>query len=404
MDSPRGRIYQMVQVERGRMSLSESFVRHIDLCLGCLACETACPSGVEYHKLVESARGQIERFYNRSPLASLARRLFFRELLPHRKRLILLGTLLRWIQQSGLEKLAVAIAKRLSRRLYNVSRLAPRMESPFFFQRLGEVIPAKEKRRHRVGFFAGCIANLSFAGLNEATLRVLAINGCEVVIPKHQVCCGALQVHAGVRDVARDLAWKNIQEFEGQELDVIITNAAGCGSVLKDYPLLFGEEGREHQLRAAGFSSRVRDVTEFLAGIKLNSKLASIPVRVTYQDPCHLAHAQQIRKQPRQLLAALPGVEFVELKESDICCGSAGIYNVVQNEMAEKLMAGKMARVDETRAEVILTANPGCLLQLRAGVAGSSRPERRVMHVIELLDEAYQKAEIQNNEVKYGGG
>ena len=403
MDSPRGRIYQMVQVERGRMPLEESFVRHMDLCLGCLACETACPSGVEYHKLVESARGQIERFYKRSPLASLARRLFLRELLPHRRRLILLGTLLRWVQQLGLEKLAVGVAKRLSRRLYNVSRLSPRMESPFFFQRLGEVIPAKGKRRHRVGFFAGCIANLSFARLNDATLRVLAQNGCEVVIPKHQVCCGALQVHAGVRDVARDLARENIQEFEGQELDAIITNAAGCGSVLKDYPLLFEQEEREHQPRAAEFSSRVRDVTEFLAGIELNPKLASISARVTYQDPCHLAHAQRIRKQPRQLLAALPGIEFVELKETDICCGSAGIYNVVQNEMAEKLMAGKMARVDETRAEVVLTANPGCLLQLRAGVAGSSRPERRVMHVVELLDEAYRKAEIPN-EVKYGGG
>ena len=396
MDSPRGRIYQMIQVGQGRLKLGDSFVRHIDSCLGCLACETACPSGVDYHKLVESARAQIERFYKRSPVASLARRFVFRDLLPYPRRLAAVGTLLRWYQRLGLEKVGLVLARLVSKRLYNIARLAPRMESPFFFHRLGSVIPAQGKRKYRVGFFAGCIANLSFAGLNEATLRVLARNGCEVVIPKEQICCGALQVHAGVRDVAREVAERNLEAFGGEKLDAIISNAAGCGSVLKEYPSLFTEDGRENLEAAEEFSSRLKDVTEFLAGIELNRNLAPIERRVTYQDPCHLGHAQGIRKAPRQLLAAVPGLELVELKETDICCGSAGIYNVTQNEMAEQLMATKIARIDETGADLILTANPGCMLQLRAGVAASDRAERRVLHVVELLDEAYRKAENPN--------
>ncbi len=394
MDSPRGRIYQMIQVERGRLPLGESFVRHIDLCLDCRACETACPSGVEYGRLVETARGQIEKHYKRPPLKALLRRLFFREILPHRRRLEGVGRILRLYQESGLEKLIVdsGLLKAIPGRLANVAQLAPRMENPFFTKRLGTVVPAVGPRRYRVAFFAGCIANLSFARLNDATVRVLARNGCEVVVPAGQGCCGALHVHAGMRDIARRLARQNIQTFLTQDYDAIITNAAGCGSVLKEYPLLFEEEQREFLARAKRFSSRFKDVTEFLAGIEFNREFGAVKARATYQDPCHLGHAQRIRTAPRKLLAAIPGLEFVELKEADICCGSAGIYNVVHNEMAERLLEGKMRRLDETGAELILTANPGCLLQLRAGVARSGEPgsKRRVMHVVELLDEAYR--------------
>jgi len=242
-----------------------------------------------------------------------------------------------------------------------------------------------------VAFFAGCIANLSFARLNDATVRVLARNGCEVVIPAEQGCCGALHVHAGMRDFARQLARRNILTFLAEDYDAIITNAAGCGSVLKEYPQLFEEEHREFLARARKFSSRLKDVTEFLAGIDFNREFRTIKARATYQDPCHLGHAQRIRTAPRKILAAIPGLEFVELKEAEICCGSAGIYNVVQNDMAERLLDGKMHRLDQTGAELILTANPGCLLQLRAGVArsGETGNRRRVMHVVELLDEAY---------------
>jgi len=265
------------------------------------------------------------------------------------------------------------------------------MEKPFFTQRLGTVVPAEGARRYRVAFFAGCIANLAFARLNDATLRVLARNGCEVVIPGDQGCCGALHVHAGMRAKARALAQHSIQAFRPGEFDAVITNAAGCGSVLREYPYLFEEEGRELYESARAFSAKVLDVTEFLASIDFDRRFAPLNARATYQDPCHLGHAQKIRAAPRKLLAAVPGLEFVELKEAEICCGSAGIYNVAHNEMAEQLLENKMRRIEESRAEVILTANPGCLLQLRAGVARLKPSGRRVLHVVELLDEAYRK-------------
>ena len=391
MDSPRGRIYQMIQVDRGRIPISENFVRHIDLCLDCRACETACPSGVEYGRLVEAARGQIHRYYKRPPRVSLLRKVFFEELLPHRRRLEFAGRLLRFYQEFGIERLVLksGVIKLFSRRLANVARLAPRMERPFFTQRLGTFVPAVGVRRYRVAFFAGCIANLSFARLNDATIRVLARNGCEVVICAEQGCCAALHVHAGIRGLARRLAATNIRTFLAEDFDAVITNAAGCGSVLKEYPQLFEEEQPELLERAKAFSARVKDVAEFLAGIELKREFREIKYRATYQDPCHLGHAQGVRSAPRKLLAAVPGLDLVELKESEVCCGSAGVYNVAHNEMAERLLESKMKRIDETGADLILTANPGCLLQLRAGVAQSRWPSRRVMHVVELLDQAY---------------
>jgi glycolate oxidase iron-sulfur subunit len=376
-------------VERGRLPLGESFVRHIDLCLDCRACETACPSGVQYGRLVESARGQIEAYYQRPWLEASLRRLFFRGVLPRRERLEMAGKLLRFYQRSGLEKLAAGVLKLFPGKLANVARLAPRMEKPFFTERLGTVVPAVGARRYRVAFFAGCIANLAFARLNDATVRVLARNGCEVVIPREQGCCGALHVHAGIRGLARELARQNIETFLKEEFDAIITNAAGCGSVLKEYPDLFEKEDGDYLECARLFSSRTKDVTEFLAGIDLNRELGIIKARATYQDPCHLGHAQRIKAAPRKILAQVPGLELVELKEAEICCGSAGVYNVAHNAMAERLLANKMQRLDETGAELILTANPGCLLQLKAGVQRSNRRDRRVLHVIELLDEAY---------------
>jgi glycolate oxidase iron-sulfur subunit len=393
MDSPRGRIYQMIQVDRGRLPLGESFVRHIDLCLDCRSCETACPSGVQYGRLVEAARGQIEKHYKRPQLGALLRRVFFREVLPHRHRLELVGKLLRFYQRSGMEKVVLAsgVLKILPGRLAEVARLAPRVDDRFFTEKLGTVFPAVGPRRYRVAFFAGCIANLTFSKLNEATVRVLARNGCEVVIPAEQGCCGALHVHAGMRDLARQLAKQNIQTFLAGGFDAIITNAAGCGSVMKEYPLLFQEEEQEFQEPAREFSALLKDVTEFLAGIEIDREFALMKVRATYQDSCHLGHAQRITAAPRKLLQAVPGLELIELKESEICCGSAGIYNVVHNELAEKLLEAKMRRIEETGAELVLTANPGCLLQLRAGVAKAGN-RRRVLHVVELLDEAYTAA------------
>jgi len=394
MDSPRGRIYQMIQVEKGRLPLGESFVRHIDLCLDCRACETACPSGVEYGKLVEVARSQIEQHYHRPPLTTLFRKLFYYEILPYPRRLRIAGRLLRFYQRSGIEKLVLAsrMLKLIPGRLEQVARLAPRMEKPFFYESLGKTYPALGERRYRVAFFAGCIANLAFARLNDATIRVLTRNGCEVVVPRDQGCCGALHVHAGIRHIARDMAKRNIQTFLRGEFDAVITNAAGCGSVLKEYPWLFEEEEKGSLDPAQAFVAKLRDVTEFLAGIDFNRELGIMKARATYQDPCHLGHAQGVRSAPRKLLAAVPGLELVELKEGEICCGSAGVYNVVHNEMAERLLANKLRRIEQTRAELVLTANPGCLLQLRAGISRGGN-QRRVLHVIELLDEAYRRAE-----------
>ncbi len=394
MDSPRGRIYQMIQVENGRLPMGKNFVEHIDLCLDCRACETACPSGVEYGKLVEVARAQIEKYYHRPPLTTLIRKLFYYEILPYPGRLKFVGKLLRLYQRSGLDKLILGsrVLKLLPGRLDQVARLAPRMEDPFFYERMGKTFPAEGKRRYRVALFAGCIANLSFARLNDATIRVLTKNGCEVVVPREQGCCGALHVHAGIRGIARDLAKRNIEGFLAGCFDAVISNAAGCGSVLKEYPLLFEEEDKEFHEPAKAFVAKLRDVTEFLAGIEFNTELRTMKVRVTYQDPCHLGHAQRVRTAPRKLLAAIPGLELVELKEAEICCGSAGVYNVIHNEMADRLLENKMRRIDETRAELILTANPGCLLQLRAGVKRAG-DQRRVLHVIELLDEAYRNAD-----------
>jgi glycolate oxidase iron-sulfur subunit len=271
--------------------------------------------------------------------------------------------------------------------------LAPSAEIPFFFRQIGNTYPAEGTRRYRVAMMAGCIANISFARLNEATVRVLRKNGCEVVIPAGQTCCGALHVHAGIRDQARLQARQNIDAVlaanEMGQLDAVITNAAGCGSTLKEYDELF-EHDPEYLPKAKKFKSLMKDVTEFLASIELNRDMAPVEETVTYQDSCHLAHGQRIRNAPRQLLKAIPGLTLKEMPLSDMCCGSAGIYNVLHTELSMDILEKKMENVNRTNAAVIATANPGCMLQLEAGVRQWGNGAR-VVHVIELLDQAYRK-------------
>jgi glycolate oxidase iron-sulfur subunit len=268
--------------------------------------------------------------------------------------------------------------------------LAPPVQIPFFFRQIGQTFPANGEKKYRVAMMAGCIANISFARLNEATVRVLQKNGCEVVVPAAQTCCGALHVHAGIRDQARTLARQNIDAvFSDKEgFDAIITNAAGCGSTLKEYDELFEHEPA-YLDRARKFKSLMKDVTEFLAGIELNREMARIDATVTYQDSCHLAHGQKIRDAPRELLRAIPGLKFREMPLSDICCGSAGIYNVLHTGLSMAILEKKMGNVKLAQSEIIATANPGCMLQLEAGVKKWGQGER-VVHVIELLDEAYR--------------
>src|SRR5467141_2852672 len=385
-DSPRGRIHQMIHVELDQQPITDSFVDHIDKCLDCRACETACPSGVEYGKLVEHARARIEQDCERSWISRVARDYVFRQLLPNPHLIVDLARALRLYQRSGLQAVARAIGVLKLLGLSERERFLPRIDDDFFYDRHGLTYPASGPRRARVAFFAGCIANVAFARLNESTIRVLTSNGCEVVVPKGQLCCGALSAHAGIRDVARELAGTNLTVFLRENFDAIVTNAAGCGSTLKEYDHLFSPEEPEFA-RAREFSAKVRDVTEFLAALGLTVKLKPLPLRVTYQDSCHLLHGQKIREAPRTLLRAIPGLEFVELPGSEICCGSAGIYNVTQTETSLELLAEKMQHAQSTRAPIIATANPGCLLQLRAGAA-IHHCNQQVLHVVELLDRA----------------
>ena len=391
-DSPRGRIRQILLVDQGRLELGASFVTHIDRCLDCRACETACPSGVEYGKLVELARAQIEQKYKRPFVSRVARNFVYRRLLPNRRRIATLARVARFYQTSGLASLARATGLLRLFGMEDRERLMPKIDRDFFFSDLGKTFPAQGPRRARVAFFAGCIAQVTFSELNRATIRVLQANGCEVVVPAAQVCCGALPAHAGVRDVARDLAQKNFAAFDGAEagaFDAILTNAAGCGSTLKEYPHLF-EEGSSEAKNAVRFSAQVRDVTEFLADLGLAGPLREVPLRVTYQDSCHLAHGQKIREAPRKLIRAVPGVELIEMQLSDLCCGSAGVYNVTQTKASLDLLAEKMDAVAQTKTRAIVTANPGCMIQLRAGAAIHGTGHE-VLHVVELLDRALVK-------------
>jgi glycolate oxidase iron-sulfur subunit len=385
-DSPRGRIRQMALVDQGRLELGDSFVTHIDRCLNCRACESACPSGVEYGQLLERARSQIEQKYKRPFFSRLARDFVYRRLLPYPRRIAAAARLLKIYQRSGLAALArgTGILRLLG--LQDRERLLPSIDSDFFFSDLGKTFPAKGPHRARVALFAGCIAQVTFSELNRATIRVLQANGCEVVVPRSQVCCGALAAHAGVRDVARNLARTNQDAFNPDEFDAIITNAAGCGSTLKEYPFFFEGNDPAHD-QAQKFSAKVKDVTEFLASLGLAAPLRSLPLRVTYQDSCHLCHGQQIREAPRKMIRAVPGVEFVEMQLSEQCCGSAGVYNVTETAASLDLLTAKMENVARTKAQVIVTANPGCILQLRAGAAIHNTGQE-VLHVVELLDRA----------------
>ena len=371
--------------------ISDIFVDHIDKCLDCRACETACPSGVEYGKLVEHARARIERSYERSWIARAARDFFFQQFFSASHFIEDAARLFRLYQRSGLQAIARGIGVLKLLGLAERDRLLPRIDDEFFFNRFGSTFAPAGPRRARVAFFAGCVANVTFSGLNEATVRVLTANGCEVVVPREQSCCGALSAHAGFREAARELARKNLAAFRLEDFDAIVTNAAGCGSTLKEYDHLFSPEEPEHA-QALAFAAKVRDVTEFLADLGLAAKLYPLRHRVTYQDSCHLLHGQKIREAPRKLLRAIPNLDFVELPHSEVCCGSAGVYNITQTEASLQLLADKMRHAHSTGAQTIVTANPGCILQLRAGAA-LRQTNQNVLHVVELLERAMAGAE-----------
>jgi glycolate oxidase iron-sulfur subunit len=386
MDSPRGRIYQIVQVDEGRLALSDSFVTHIDRCLGCLNCQTACPSGVAYGSLLEQARSQIAENYQRPWLGARLRKHFYADILPSFRRLERHARFLRLYQQSGLQSLARASGILKLFGIAELDALSPQIESDFSFSDLGHVFPAEGAQRGRVALLIGCVASVAFAELNRATIRVLTKNGIEVHIPEKQACCGALQLHAGYLNLAREQARRNIDAMLGPEFDAIVTNAAGCGSTLKEYAALLHDD-TTYAARAQQFTALVRDINEYLADVGLVEPKRKLSVRVTYQDSCHLAHAQGIRNAPRELLRRI-GAELVESPRPDSCCGSAGVYNVAQNEISMKVLDEKMGFIASVEPEIIATANVGCMLQFRAGV-GRRKMTAEVAHVVELLDRAY---------------
>ena len=384
MDSPRGRIYLMKSGLEGRTEMSAPFVAHFDACLGCMACVTACPSGVEYGPLIEATRAQVERRFERTAADRLFRAGLF-ALVPHpgRLRVALAPVLLyKWIKPLLMRS---GILRLLPERLRALARLAPTVSLSSLTARVAERTPATGERRMTVGLLTGCVQRIAFSHVNDATVRVLAAEGCEVAAPADQGCCGALAVHSGRDEDARGYARRTIAAFEAAGVERIVVNAAGCGSSMKEYDQLLRDDPAWAE-RARAFAGRVRDINELL--VELGAPRATrhpLDLRVAYHDACHLAHAQGVREQPRQLLLDIPGVQLMPIGEPELCCGSAGIYNLIQPEPARELGVRKLRHITAAAADIVATANPGCTLQLLS-VAEEAGEPLLVLHPIELID------------------
>lgn len=384
-ESPRGRIHLVQAVTEGRIEPNERFSDHLYLCLMCRACETACPSGVQYGRIAEAAREILGP--PGSPLARAIQKFAFTQLLPSPQMLRTVARLLRFYQKSGVQRLVRAL---LPARLKEMEAMLPPIPDRFF-KPSAELLPAIGDRRARVAMLGGCVMSLLFADINEATARVLRRNGCDVLIPKAQGCCGALNIHNGETRMAKVMARRNIEAFLDAGVDAVIVNAAGCGAAMKEYGHLLRDDSA-YRDKAQRFGQMVKDASEFLAGIGLLKPTGRIEMTVTYQDPCHLAHGQKVRAQPRALLAAIPGLRVIEMDGSDRCCGSAGIYNLTQPEMSQELLKEKMISIAATSAEAAVAPNPGCMLQLGYG-GRRYGPALPVFHLMELLDRAYGAGE-----------
>ena len=388
MDSPRGRIYLMDAINEGEIALNTATVQHFDSCLGCLACVTTCPSGVQYDKLITATRPQVERNYPRNLLDRLYRQLIFSFFpYPNRVRWLLVPLLV--YQTLGLQKLvrSTRLLKIFSPRLAAMESILPKITLSSFKDSLPTVIPAQGEKRYRVGMILGCVQRLFFSPVNEATVRVLTGNGCEVVIPKTQGCCAALPHHQGQEEQAKQLARNMIDSFAATDVDVVIINAAGCGHTLKEYGHLL-QDDPDYREKAKEFAAKVKDVQEFLATAGLTAELSPLadkPLTLVYQDACHLLHGQKISVQPRQLLRQIPGVQLREPIDAALCCGSAGVYNMLQPDVADELGQQKVDNLLNTGADLITSANPGCTLQITKHLRQQGK-EISIMHPIELLD------------------
>jgi glycolate oxidase iron-sulfur subunit len=382
MDSPRGRIYLMKIASEGAAEMNSNWVSHFDSCLGCMACMTACPSGVDYGKLIEATRAQIERKTERSQQEKRFRRFIFETFTrPERLRQMRLPLLA--YQKSGLQAIVrgLGLLKLLPKRMQTMEALLPKLGS---HEIVAEVTPAVGTKRRRVGLLLGCVQREFFSQVNAATARVLAAEGCEVVAPATQPCCGALLVHAGEERAAIELAKKTIDAFEGANVETIVTNAAGCGSNVKEYGHLLRDEPGYAE-RARAFAPKCKDVSEVLAEMEPRAKRSGLKLRVAFHDSCHLQHAQGVRSQPRTLLSKIPWLELVEIPEAAICCGSAGIFNLVQPDAANALGDRKAELIAPLMADIVATGNPGCILQMQSALARRGR-RIPVVHTIQILD------------------
>jgi len=383
MDSPRGRIYLMRGGLQNRVEMNTAVVGHFDSCLGCMACETACPSGVRYAPLIEETRAAIEHHHPRPLSDRLFRRALFM-VLPYPWRLRLLSRPL--VLTNALVKRWPRLLGLLPRQIRSSLTLAPDPSATPATADLPEVTTAIGERRARVGVVTGCVQRVFFGHVNQATARVLAAEGCEVIAPRRQGCCGALALHTGRDAEARQFARELIETFEAHKLDTIVVNAAGCGSTMKGYGDLLKDDPKWAE-RARAFSAKVRDFSEALADLPPRAARRPKKIRVAYHDACHLAHAQGVRRPPRQLLESIPDVTLVPIADADICCGSAGIFNLVEPEMAAELGRRKVARIAEAAPDIVVTSNPGCMLQMTA-TARAAGQKLRVLHLAEFLAEA----------------
>ena len=385
-DNPRGRIYLMRAVADGRLEMGPGVREHLELCLDCRACESACPSGVQYGRIIEPFKIAMQKSAPPGEKTSLLQRLVLHHVFPYRNRVKLALMPARLLQRIGALDWAerIGLTRLLPPTLRRMQAMLPRLSRPA--ERLPAVLPPIGPKRARVALFLGCVSDAMFPETNAATARVLQQNGCEVVIPPGQACCGAIHYHSGVEEPALALARQNLAAFPPDQFDAIIVNAAGCGAMLKDYAHILPAAEQE---RAAQFTARVRDISEFLMALGPIAPKNPLPMKVTYHDACHLCHAQQIRSQPRALLAMIPGLELVPLEESEICCGAAGTYNLTQPEMSERLGQRKLDHIEATGAEMVVTGNVGCILQIARKIKERGRPIA-VAHPVDLLDRAYR--------------
>lgn len=389
MDSPRGRIYMMRKAAEGEAALDQRFRLHMDNCLGCMGCMTACPSGVRYDRLIEDTRAQVERNIPRGLADVLLRKLIFATF-PYENRLRMIALGLRIYQRAGLQRAlrSSGILRLLPKRLSAMEALLPQVPGGIL-RRLPDRVSAGPAPRKRVGMLSGCVQQVFFSNVNAATARVLAAEGFDVIIPRRQPCCGALMVHSGLENEAAGFARRMIEAFESANVECVVVNAAGCGSTMKEYERLLRDDP-EWTVRAAKFSAKCVDISELLGSSPARATRHPLPMRVAYHDACHLRHAQGVAEQPRKLLAEIPQLELVEFDEPSVCCGSAGIYNLLNPSTAEQLGDRKAENILASKPDAVAFSNPGCMLQFMKSLRHLGHKELPVYHLAELLDLSIQ--------------